>query len=90
MRTDVKLRVTLVKIARDNLILIVVIALLFNLVKYAYNFLLRPWVWFTIAIGVFVICTGGLVYSVLNNAPWFKFERNEYGGVAITEYFMRG
>lgn len=81
---------TFFKIARDNLIVLIILGMLFNLVKYAYNFLLNQWVWFSIAIGVYVICTGGLVYSMLNNMPWFKFERNEYGSVSITEYFMRG
>ena len=27
---------------------------------------------------------------MLNNMPWFKFERNEFGAIVITEYFMRG
>ena len=76
LRTDIKLKVTFVKIARDNLIILTIIGLLFMLVKQAYKFLLNQWVWFSIAIGVFVICTGGLVYSMLNNMPWFKFERN--------------
>lgn len=22
--------------------------------------------------------------------PWFKFERNEFGAIVVTEYFMRG
>ena len=39
---------------------------------------------------VYVICTGGIVYGMLNSMPWFKFERNEYGSIVITEYFMRG
>ena len=85
-----QLRVTYFKIARDNCIILFVLGCLFNLVKYAYNFLLNQWVWFAIAIAVYVICTGGLVYSMLNNMPWFKFERTEYGSIAITEYFMRG
>ena len=67
-----------------------IIFMLFSLVKFLYKFLLNQWVWFTIAIMVYVICTGGLVYSMLNNMPWFKFERNEYGAIVIAEYFMRG
>jgi len=47
-------------------------------------------VWFGIAIIVWIICTAGVVYSTLNNMPWFRYERNEYGSVVITEYFMRG
>lgn len=90
MKTDVQLKVTFFKIARDNLFLVIIIAMLFNMVKYAYTFLLNQYLWFAIAIGVFVTCTGGLVYNMLNSMPWFKFEKTEYGGVAITEYFMRG
>jgi hypothetical protein len=90
LRTDVTLKVTFFKVARDNLIILMVLGMLVMLVKQAYNFLLNQWVWFSIAIAVYVICTGGLVYSMLNNMPWFKFERNQYGSVSITEYFMRG
>ena len=88
LRTDVKLKVTFMKIARDNLIIIVVIVLLFNLVTYAYNFLIKPWVWYSIALVVFFVCTGGVIYSRLNNMPWFKFEKNEYGSIHIAEYIM--
>ena len=73
-----------------NLIGLVVVVNLFALVKYFYNFLLNQWVWFTIAMAVYIICTGGLIYGVLNNMPWFKFEQDEYGSLRITEYFMRG
>mgnify|MGYP000867847174 CR=1 FL=1 len=47
-------------------------------------------VWFGIAITVYVICTGGLIYSMINETPLFKFERNEYGSIVVAEYFMRG
>ena len=47
-------------------------------------------VWFAISIIVWIICTAGVVYSTLNNMPWFRYERNEYGSVVIAEYFMRG
>ena len=90
LRTDVKLKVTFIAIILNNSIGLMVVCLLFNLVKHAYTFLIKPWVWFGIAISVYVICTGGLVYSMLNGMPWFKFEKNEFGSVTITEYFMRG
>jgi len=38
----------------------------------------------------FFICTGGIVYSVIHNVPWFKMERDQYGSVYISEYFMKG
>jgi len=51
---------------------------------------MNQWVWFGIAIMVWIICTAGIVYSMLNNMPWFKYERNEYGSIVVAEYFMRG
>jgi hypothetical protein len=52
--------------------------------------LLRPDVWFAISMAVYCICTGGIVYSIIHGVPWFKFERNEFGSVVVSEYFMRG
>jgi hypothetical protein len=73
-----------------NMVLLMIVAFLFLFVKYTYTFLLNQMTWFIIAIGTWVVFTGGLVYSMLNSMPWFKFERNEYGQVVIAEYFMRG
>jgi len=61
----------------------VVIAVLFQFVKHIYPFLMKQYVWFGIAITVFLVCTGGLVYSMLNNMPLFKFEKNEFGQVIV-------
>ena len=36
------------------------------------------------------MCTGGIVYTIIHNVPWFKFERNEFGTVVVAEYFMKG
>ena len=35
-------------------------------------------------------CTAGVVYTILNNMPWFKYARNEFGSIVIAEYFMGG
>ena len=43
-----------------------IIMALFLLVKNLYSFLMNQWVWFFIAISVYVICTGGIVYSMIN------------------------
>lgn len=90
LRTDVQIKFTFSTIIFRNLLGAVVLFFLFSLVKFLYVFLLNQLVWFSIAIAVYVICTGGLVYSMLNQMPWFKFERNEFGSIVITEYFMRG
>lgn len=73
-----------------NIIASVILGFLMYFIKSVYPFLMNQWVWFGVAITVFLICTGGLVFSILNNMPWFKFERNEFGSVVIGEYFMRG
>ena len=73
-----------------NIVGLLLIAFLFFFVKISYSILLTQIVWFAIAIIVWVVFTGGLVYSMLNSMPWFKFERNEYGQIVIAEYFMRG
>jgi len=90
LRTDVKLKFTFMQILMKNIVGMTIIGILAFIVKYSYNILLNQWTWFTIAIAAWVICTGGLVYSMLNNMPWFKFEKNEYGQIVIGEYFMRG
>jgi hypothetical protein len=72
-----------------NFMGLVFIASVFYLVKSSYDFLMNQWVWFGIAICVYIICTGGLVYTMLNGMPFFKYERNEFGAVVVTEYFMR-
>jgi len=30
------------------------------------------------------------VYAIIHSVPWFKFERDEFGKVYISEYFMKG
>ena len=73
-----------------NIIAAFVLAGLMYFIKTVYPILMNQWVWFGVAITVFVICTGGIVFSILNQMPWFRFERNEFGSVVIGEYFMRG
>ena len=90
LRTDVKIKFTFINILFKNFMGFLIIGLLFQFVKVIYPFLMQQYVWFGIAIVVFLVCTGGLVYSMLNNMPLFKFERNEFGQVVVKEYIMRG
>lgn len=90
LRTDVQIKYTFASIVTKNLIAAVVLAFLMYFIKTVYPILMNQWVWFGVAITVFVICTGGIVFSILNNMPWFRFERNEFGAVVIGEYFMKG
>jgi hypothetical protein len=79
LRTDVKIKFTFTQILLKNMVGLMLISFLFFFVKYTYFVLLNQWTWFSISIFVWVVFTGGLVYSMLNSMPWFKFERNEYG-----------
>ena len=73
-----------------NLTFLAVITLFLSVLKYLRQLLLIPAVWFSIAIMTMLICTGGIVYSVIHGVPWFKFERDSMGNVFVSEYFMRG
>jgi hypothetical protein len=90
LRTDVKIKLHFTTILINNFVGICIIAILFQGIKAIYNILLNQWVWFGVAITVFIICTGGIVYTMIHNSPLFKFRRNEYGTVVVEEYFMRG
>ena len=90
LRTDVKIKFTFVSILMKNFLVFCMIGVVFQSVKMVYNFLLNQWVWFSIAIIVYFVCTGGVVYSILQNMPLFKFAKNEYGQIYIEEYIMPG
>ena len=45
-------------------------------------------IWFTVALIVHVICTGGVVYGIINDMPFFKYEEVN-GKLAVAEYFYR-
>ena len=88
--TDVKLVFPLSTILMRNLMFLVIVLGLVSALKYIRQVLLYPEVWFGIAMMVFLICTGGIVYSVIHGVPWFKFERDQFGNVVVGEYFMKG
>lgn len=80
----------MLNILMKNLLALAILFSLFSIVSYLYPVLLNQMVWYAIALTVNIICTAGLVYCMLNKVPMFKMEKNEYGAVVITEYFMRG
>jgi hypothetical protein len=90
LRTDVQIRLGIFTILFNNIIGFMVLVILFQFVKTLYPFLMNQFVWFGVAITVFVVCTGGIVYTMINNVPVFKFERNDFGQVVVAEFFMRG
>ncbi len=30
------------------------------------------------------------MYSIIHGVPWFKFDRDQFGNVYVSEYFMKG
>ena len=51
---------------------------------------MNQWVWFGIAMIVFVTCVGGSVYNMINRVPWFKYGVKKNGDMFIAGYFMPG
>mmetsp|Transcript_41020 Transcript_41020/g.30173 ORF Transcript_41020/g.30173 Transcript_41020/m.30173 type:complete len:98 (+) Transcript_41020:446-739(+) len=90
LQTQVKLVFPFSVILQRNLMFLAVVLVFVSVVKYIRMVLLEPAVWFTIAMMVFLICTGGIVYSVIHGVPWFRFDRDQFGNVYVSEYFMRG
>ena len=90
LRTDVKIKFTFMSILIKNFMVFCIIGVIFQSVKMVYNFLLNQMVWFAIALIVYFVCTGGVVYSILQSMPLFKFAKNEYGQIYIEEYIMPG
>jgi len=73
-----------------NILFLVIFAAFLTVLKYLRVVMLEPVVWFVIAMLTYFICTGGIVYSIIHNVPWFKMDRDQYGTVYISEYFMKG
>lgn len=88
--TNVPLTFPLSTILFKNFTFLAIFALVLFVLKYLRIALLLPAVWFFIAMMTYFICTGGIVYSIIHNVPWFKMERDQYGSVYISEYFMKG
>ena len=58
--------------------------------KYVRKALLYPNVWYFCAMLTYCISCGGVVYGIIHNNPWFKFENDEFGKPYVSEYFMKG
>jgi hypothetical protein len=59
---------------RRNAILAGVIVCSALLIWLIYNVLMDQRVWYFVAITVHVICTGGVVYGIINDMPMFKYK----------------
>jgi hypothetical protein len=90
LKTDVHIVFTFSTILFKNAMGLTLIAVLFQFVKSLYTFLLNQWTWFAISLIVYIVCCGGVVYGLINQTPFFRFGRNEFGAVVVQEYVMRG
>ena len=90
LSTDVQIKYTVANIIYKNLVVMAVMAVFATLVQKMYTILLNQYTWLAISLIVFVICTAGVVFSLQNGMPIFRFEKNEFGAIVIGEYFQRG
>lgn len=44
-----------------------------------YNVLMDQRIWFFVAMMAHLICTGGVVYGIQNDMPWFKYQKGKNG-----------
>lgn len=88
--TDVQITLPFTTVVIKNVTFLAIFALVFWVLKHIRVIMLKPAVWFFVAMATYTICTSGIVYSIIHNVPWFKLERDQYGNVGIAEVFMRG
>ena len=51
--------------------------------------LIKPIVWWLIAVSGYVVFTSGFIYSKLNRMPMFRYDKDSFGKMYISEYFMK-
>ena len=72
-----------------NLIMFVVLATLIVVIVKIRDYLIDQYLWLVISWVSYVICTSGVVYTILNTVPVFRFDQDQYGKMFVSEYFMR-
>lgn len=88
--SNVQITLPFTTILMKNIIFLAIFASVLIVLKYIRVIMLQPAVWFIVSMIVYTICTSGIVYSIIHNVPWFKLERDQFGNVYVSEYFMRG
>jgi ABC-type multidrug transport system fused ATPase/permease subunit len=76
LSTNVPLTFPLSTILIKNITFLAIFIAFLTVLKYLRVVMLEPAVWFIIAMLTYFICTGGIVYSIIHNVPWFKMERD--------------
>ena len=72
-----------------NVFMFTVLAGLIVLIVKIRDYLIDQYLWLVIAWISYVICTSGVVYTILNTVPVFRFDQDQYGKMYVSEYFMR-
>jgi hypothetical protein len=62
-----------------NLILFTVVGILINVFIKIREHLINQKLWIFIALSSYFVCTSGVVYTMINPVPMFKFEPDRYG-----------
>lgn len=75
-------------IMRNAFLFFVLTCLMLVLVK-ARPMLIEPVMWYSISVFGYIVCTSGFIYSELHNMPMFRLDRDQWGSVYISEYFMK-
>ena len=72
-----------------NLIMFVVLGAIIVFIVKIRDYLIDQYLWLSISWIGYMICTSGVVYTILNTVPVFRFDQDQYGKMFVSEYFMR-
>jgi uncharacterized membrane protein YoaT (DUF817 family) len=89
LNTDVKLKLPLTTVLIKNLMLFGVLTILLNLIVKLRPQLISPNLWYSIALFGYIVCTSGIIYCQSHNMPMFRLDKDEFGNMFISEYFMK-
>ena len=75
-------------ILMKNVILFSIVGTLITVFVKIRDNLINQKLWVAIALVGYFICTSGVVYTMINPVPMFRFEPDRYGRYHVVEYFM--
>ena len=73
---DVPIKFPLQTVLIKNLIMFVVLGALIVVIVKIRDYLIDQYLWLTIAWVSYLICTSGVVYTILNTVPVFRFDQD--------------
>jgi hypothetical protein len=89
LSTDVKLKMPFTTLLMKNIILFAILTAAVILLVKCRPALIDPNLWMAIAVFGYIVCTSGIIYSQSHGMPMFRFDKDQYGNMFISEYFMR-